>query len=137
MLNNEVLDQLSFACKQSNDLYAQGGLIYKYSFGYNQAHKTIESSTLSNFNQGYLFSNHELAILYELFERSMFNAFPETISPNTAEFVDKFASLLSNNFSNMGHCIIESENDDLCMAVTILFVKNNDYHSLDLFWSID
>ena len=138
MLSIETVNLLNSGCKCSDILYPQGGLIYLYKFGYKQAHIFIDRNILIKTKSMKWFDNSEIKIIETFFEKALVNSFSDTISTKTKDFTNQLLVNLKKDFSKMYYYIGFLENRSSIYNTLILtFVKNNSFHSLTLFWSVD
>jgi hypothetical protein len=122
MLSKETVKLLATACEASHRLFDQGGLIYLYTFGYGRAHSYIDRSILNADALSTELDVSEYARLGVFFENAMVRPFSDNVSPKTKAFVSELVVCLSRDFGEM---------------LTLTYFENNNFHSLELDWSID
>lgn len=137
MLTIETASHLNKGCKLSDSIYEQGGLIYKYTFGYHRAHSFIEERILSKAINPSFFESSEVNTISLFFESALVQPFPESISSSTLEFTEHILSLFKKDFTGMYSCISNYIDKDDSKELALTFIKDNDFHTVELFWSID
>lgn len=130
MLSNNTRDYLNELAIVSDVLYQEGGVYYKYDYGHRTAHFEIDKVN------GKAQENHIQAI--ELFwESALSNPYPESATSKTREICKKLLAMLKDDFKGFIGPKVFLVEDDLSKVVSILFTCDNDYHRLELSWSID
>ncbi|WP_028305343.1 hypothetical protein [Oceanospirillum maris] len=137
MLSRKTVALLNEACQKSDELYDQGGLIYLYSFGHRRAHSFINPQLLKSAGYPKPLSDPEFDQLKTLFANALCQYGSEPVSDQVAHYVQKFIDRLNVDFSGMYSCISESADDGLSHMIELTFIENNDFHTLELFWSVD
>ena len=139
MLSKETMEFLNSACRRSAQLWDQGGLIYLYKYGYHRAHSFIPNDILKDSHDRLPLDEKEKELILKLFGAAFceFETESTSISSDTMIWVSDFISLLSKDLDGMHSLVYEYDNDCCSIDLTLLFVENNDFHSLKLFWSMD
>lgn len=134
MLTVETADFLNAACRQSNELWDQGGLTYLYLFGYQRAHTFVDRECLKQGAAPRHLSLLESSRVALFFSR----AFDEThVSEAAARFAETFLEKLQNDFADAHGCIYLDEDNGTNWELTLMFLDGDNFHSLELFWSMD
>jgi hypothetical protein len=138
MLSIKTVSHLNSGCETSNTLYQEGGVIYLYTFGHNRAHSFIDNIKLAQAKSEKWFEDTEKDTIALFFEKSLSAPFSDGVSNKTQSFVGDFLDSLKKDFTGM-YAFISSHDadDDICNILTLTFIKGNDFHSLELFWSIE
>lgn len=130
MLSNNTRDYLNDLAAVSDALYQEGGVYYKYDYGHRIAH--IELDRVN----GKVQENYIQTI--ELFwESALSTPYPESSTPRTREICAKLLVMLNDDFKGFVGPKVFLTEDCVGKVISILFTCNNDYHHLELSWSID
>ncbi|MCL6417918.1 hypothetical protein MIB92_19880 [Aestuariirhabdus sp. Z084] len=130
MLTIPTVEILNKLASESDTLYSQGGLLYKYSFGHRCAH-----SDLSNIEG--VATNNEVETLEFFIASAVSDPYPVVTSHEVKQVCSKLLSSLANDFNGFQGPRVFIEEDDISKTVTLVYTASNDYHVLKLFWSID
>lgn len=133
MLTKNTVILLNKACSRAGALYEKGGLSYTYCFGHDLAH------TVKGINQdsGNEFAVAAIGIIEKFYEEAMFRISPSKVSDETKEYVALLLSYLSEDFEGMLCQLANYQSDGMSSILKLLFIDGNDYHELELFWSVD
>ncbi len=137
MLSRKTVALLNEACQKSDQLYDEGGLIYLYRFGHRRAHSFITPQLLKSAVNSRSLSDAEVCQLKALFANALCQCGSGPISDEVSLYVQKLIDRLNLDFSGMHSCISESADDGLSHMIELTFIENNDFHTLELFWSVD
>lgn len=137
MLSTETTKHLNNGCKVSSSIYEQGGLVYKYTFSHHWRTRLIDDEIIKKSENPRFFNEEEINKINYFFESALVGAWPKSISTSTLEFTHQFFSLIEIDFPGMYSCISEFEDDDTSMSLTLTFIENKNFHSLEFFWSLD
>lgn len=137
MLSKKTSEHLNIACTKSDEAYQEGGLIYLYKFGHRRAHSFIDRKSLSSISGGRLLGEKETEQLAWFFSSATEHPYPEKASELATMFTKELLINLYHDFEGMHGFISQFEEDSTSKELTITFIKDNDFHSLELFWSID
>jgi hypothetical protein len=130
MLTNSTVDILNKLTSESDSLYSEGGLLYKYSFGHRCAHtdlSDIEDSVTDN----------EVETLELFISSAVSTPFSKVASSKVKQECSVLLSSLANDFKGFQGPRVYIEEDDVSKNVSLIYTASNDYHVLELFWSID
>ncbi len=137
MLSKTTVELLNKACEKSDYLYDQGGLIYLYKFGHNRAHSFYAHDLLKNICGERSLNEREKVQLVLFFASALEDHNAENYSELTTSTTNNILSSLLKDFKGMYGYISNYEDDGIGKILTISFIMGNDFHSLELFWSID
>ena len=137
MLSKTTVKLLNEACEKSDYLYDQGGLIYLYKFGHNRAHSFYDYDFLKNISGERSLNEHENKQLILFFASALENHNADHYGELTTSTTNNILSSLLKDFKGMYGYINNYEDDGVSKILTISFIEGNDFHSLELFWSID
>ncbi|MCC4262865.1 hypothetical protein LL240_00125 [Oceanimonas baumannii] len=130
MLTSSTVELLNRLASESDSLYSDGGLLYKYSFGHRCAH-----TYLSKFDDSA--TDNEVGTL-ELFISCAVNTpYPKVVSPKVRQECSALLKALANDFEGYQGPSVHIEEDDISKTISLIYSANNDYHILKMFWSID
>jgi len=137
MLSRETVLSLNSGCDKSNDRYSQGGLIYLYKFGYGRAHSFIDRDILNKAKLPKKLDSKEIKNIESFFESALVEPYTSLVAPDTVDFVSFLIENLERDFSGMYSFISQNDEDDSSKLIEITFIEGNNFHTLELFWSID
>ena len=137
MLSKATVECLNKASEMSNLRYQEGGMIYLYKFGHRRAHSLYGYKLLSSINGSRELSESEKTQLTLFFASSLEGYNAENYGELTISTTKQLLASLSEDFKGMYAFVSEYEEDLSSKTVTLSFIINNDFHSLELFWSID
>ena len=137
MLSRETVLLLNSGCDKSNDRYSQGGLIYLYQFGYGRAHSFIARNILNKAKFSRKLDAKEINNIEKFFESALVKPDSSSVTPDTINFISLLVENLERDFSGMYSFISQNDEDDLSKLIEITFIEGNNFHTLELFWSID
>ncbi len=137
MLSRETVLSLNSGCDKSNDRYSQGGLIYLYKFGYGRAHSFIERDILNKAKSPRKLDSKEIKNIELFFESALVKPDNGSVTADTMNYVSLLITKLESDFSGMYGFISQNDEDDLSKLIEITFIESNNFHTLELFWSIN
>ena len=137
MLSKHTTRLLDGASAKSDEIYSEGGLIYLYTFGYKRAHSFIDYEILKKTTISKKFDRDEIEKLKNFFTCALEHPYPEKVYNSINIFTDEFLTMLYKDFQGMYSYMSKYEKDEVGQIVTMTFIKDNNFHSLELFWSID
>lgn len=130
MLTSSTVRILNKLSSESDLLYSQGGLLYKYKYGHRCAH-----SDLNRFD-GTL-SENVIEPLELFLSSALGTMYPEVVAPSIKKKCKMLLESLGNDFKGFQGPKVYQHTDDTSKIIVLVYTLENDYHYLDLFWSID
>ncbi|SBT19128.1 hypothetical protein MGA5115_03289 [Marinomonas gallaica] len=137
MLSSQTADFLNLACEKSDKLYDQGGLIYLYKYGHRRAHTLFEKNILAQASSPKKLDVDEARQLEEFFGCALEEPFGANVTIDVSSFVEELTRKLNIGFNGMYSYVSSSTKDGDSMEIVVSFLESNDFHNLELFWSID
>jgi len=130
---------LNDACALSDKEYDEGGMSYLYKFGHGiaQTHEKRQVIEDLRSQSTTTFSDSELVKIRYFFEEALCRFAPQSISHETDEYVKKLLSHLYTDFTGMPCKVASNEKDGAWSTLQLIFLDKNDYHDIDVFWSVD
>lgn len=130
MLTTPTVKLLNNLASESHSLYTEGGLLYKYSFGHCCAHTDISkiNGTVSD----------DIIAALEFFLSSALNtSHPKSISLKIKRECSALLKSLSNDFTGYQGPNVYLDEDDYSKTLHLVYLADNNYHVIEMFWSID
>jgi len=137
MLSSHTVDFLNLACERSDNLYQEGGLIYLYKYGHKRAHSFFDGNILAKASSPKVLGVDEEKQLEEFFGCALEEPYGANISIHVSIFVKELITKLNVDFRGMYSYVSSITKDGYSMEIAVTYLKNNDFHTLELFWSID
>ncbi|MEH6397366.1 hypothetical protein, partial [Pseudoalteromonas sp.] len=79
----------------------------------------------------------EIKNIESFFESALVEPYTSLVAPDTVDFVSFLIENLERDFSGMYSFISQNDEDDSSKLIEITFIEGNNFHTLELFWSID
>lgn len=137
MLSSNSIKLLGEACERSGLMYDQGGLNYLYKFGYQKSHAFFGYDLLKGIEGERVLDEHEIKQLVLFFASALEDHNAEKYGELTINTTNNLLSSLLKDFKGMHGFISGYEESDTWKEITISFIEEYDFHSLELFWAID
>jgi hypothetical protein len=143
MLSNRTVTFLEELADSSHLVYPEGGLLFRYQYGYKQAHIFLKASmqdalyieVVTEYSD---ITGRTLNDLARFFQ----GALGDYTEGSATDFAVLYASRLMDNLKEDLHydlveLIIEDGNYDMTATFEMASKSRNDYSRLELFWSFD
>ncbi|PSL15902.1 hypothetical protein CLV44_103186 [Marinobacterium halophilum] len=137
MLSRETVLLLKSGCDKSNDIYSQGDLTYLYKFGYGRAHSFIDREVLNKAKFPRKLNSKEIGDVELFFESALVTPGSSLAASETRSYVSLLINNLETDFSGMHFFLSENYEDGYSKLIEFTCVEDNNFHTLELFWSVD
>lgn len=140
MLSEETVDFLRERCRASRELYDQGGLIYNYKFGYDFAHSAVVHRYKLHKNIAAKFLEpEEINKIAVFFQKASINYNFDTAIPSekAKKIAGEFLLNCYRDFNDTYAFLAGFNNSGSGIVMKIIFLADNNFHALELDWSID
>ena len=130
MLTKSTVDILNKLSAESDKLYSEGGLLYKYSYGHRCAHTDLQEFESENVE-------NPIEAIESFLSSAIEKPFSDSPSPIVKEKSFSLLTSLERDFNSFQGPKVYLEEDDLSKTLIMIYTAKNDYHCIEFFWSID
>ena len=130
MLTGSTVKILNKLASESNVLYPEGGLLYRYSFGHCCAHTDLSKIVGAS-------TDNPVEVLELFISSAVSSPCSNFASPQVKQECSVLLNSLASDFEGFQGPQVYIEEDDTSKTISLIYKASNDYHFLELFWSID
>ena len=130
MLTKEIVNVLNEISKISDALYDEGGFLYKYIYGHRCAHTDVAENKINRIEDA-----EEVLGLFITSATS--TPFPKAVGSSVKSKSTALLKSLEKEFFGFSGPMVYLDEDDTSKTLDLIYTNGNDYHKLQLFWSID
>ena len=119
------------------EYYSEGGMTFVYTHAKGRVHLKRHEKKLGHEHSERKLNRDEITKLKLFFEKVFFTPYPEGISEKTEVFLSGFLSALDKDAPNAYWELMDYEDYEYGVDLSLLMIESRDYHQLDLSWSYD
>lgn len=132
MLTKPTQSFLLEIAEKSDQEFQDGGITFEYKYAHRLAHTVFDHNFLKTTADIREFNDKEVQQIECFFTTSL------SLKQKDTELKSKeFIQLLKQDFSDYYRQISSFNSDGYSIDIVIHFIKDNDFHELNLFWSMD
>ncbi|MDI9727248.1 hypothetical protein [Stutzerimonas stutzeri] len=142
MLSKRTLGFLEGLANASSAVYTEGGLLFTFKFGYQQAHNcsitSLRESLVTTDRQFLELTEKDIQDLGRFFQGSLGQYTKETPSQDAQEIARSLVERLHHDLQfDSASLVVEDENYGMTVQLEMVQRLNNSLYSLEIWWSVD